>query len=545
MYEKGIRVMQRWWAPQIQQARERYQEELENRTVCQQPSTHEQLAKLRSGHAAKYLMGTTLSGQRVVMSASKALNHFLSCGASGSGKSYSALSLALQILQQPRSSFSPAFTVIDPKPELFGLVLQYLNAYRFRLPPAQREAFRRRVRPFSFSSTGNGDISPYNILARQPGLSDEMLVADRLEIIGDQMGNLAPLTVRMQQMLKYFLLLMVEADLPLPLFEKLCFHPRIRSLLVDRSRNPMTKEYFHLRFPKEGQGTIMALVQRIDALLVSPGVRLSLSAPTAPDFAREHDEGICRPMCMGGSDVSYGATEVLQGTVLSDLKRGVFRRKNPRRPHLLLIDEAQRCFKKAVQRENIVDLLTQSRSFGTYLGLLTQSLSSAVRDPDIINVIQTNIRWLQVLRSTARDASLLATAIPLTGTCPKPSQNPFDPPKFLTESEETKMRLEEVSTFQDREGYFWSKAELPQAIKMITPHVPAPHEIAGCTPDELARFSEEEPWGGGMSAQAIQRSLDEKLSALESNQIRLQPISRAQTGAPPRRSLETILEEQY
>lgn len=79
--------------------------------------------------------------------------------------------------------------------------------------------------------------------------------------------------------------------------------------------------------------------------------------------------------------------------ILSDLKQSVFRRTKPHIKYLWFLDEAQHLLKSLTNRENLAELLTQSRSFGTYLCLMTQSLSSAVRDADILNTIMTNIRW--------------------------------------------------------------------------------------------------------------------------------------------------------
>ena len=288
---------------------------------------------------------------------------------------------------------------------------------------------------------------------------------------------------------------------------------------------------------------MIALQQRMEALLVSPGVRLSLSATSAPDFARLQDEGAIILVNTAGRFITRGTSELLLGILFADLKQSIFRRVNPAQKYLWLCDEVQNLGKTAMNREGLFDVLTMARSFGSFLLLMTQSLSSSLHDQDLLNTILTNVRWIVMLRSTLRDAGVLAPGLPLTGKCAKPSTNPYDPLKFMTESEETKLCLEEITSFKDREAYFWYKAAFPKAIKLITPHVPPPHEIAGCTLTELARFAAEEPLGQGMTAAEIRQTLETQLLTLTQRPSPVLPMIAPPTAHPHR--LETALEEEY
>src|SRR5207247_9356013 len=103
----------------------------------------------------------------------------------------------------------------------------------------------------------------------------------------------------------------------------------------------------------------------------------------------------------------------LQALFLSDIRQAVFARRS-RTPYLWMCDEAQNFFRTRYLRENMADLLTMSRSFGSFFLYLTQNLSTALQDRDMLEVLHTNIRWSLSRRGTARDAALLHTASAVT-----------------------------------------------------------------------------------------------------------------------------------
>jgi hypothetical protein len=188
--------------------------------------------------------------------------------------------------------------------------------------------------------------------------------------------------------------------------------------LVEHSANLPVQDYFRHRFDDESNATLLALKQRLESLFISESVRLSLSAPTAPDFTALQDSGSLILINTAGRNISRGVSQLLQNLLLSDIKQSVFRRANAPQKVVWFFDEAQEIYKSRVNKEHMVDLLTMARSFGSYFTLITQSLTSAVRDPDVLNSILTNVRWLVMLRSTLRDAELLAPGIALTGQYP-------------------------------------------------------------------------------------------------------------------------------
>jgi hypothetical protein len=289
---------------------------------------------------------------------------------------------------------------------------------------------------------------------------------------------------------------------------------------------------------------------QIDSLLLSEGVRLSLSAAAAPDFAKLQDQGAIILINIAGRNITRGISEILQSLILSDITQSVFRRVNPVQRFIWFFDEAQNLYKTSVNREHMADLVTMARSFASYFILLTQSLTSAIRDQDILNSILANVRWLVMLRSTLRDAELLTPGITLTGTLAKPRHNPFEQAKHMSESEELKTKLKEISKLPDRVAYCWLKAYLGTAVKITTPKVPRPHEAVGCNEQAFAQFMKRELIGQGVSKAEIIKHLSEQEKHLK-HPVRLQQADAVVTAdeqqgrSKTKQNLARLLEEEY
>jgi hypothetical protein len=494
---RGIKLIQRLFRKKIKRETRSTLQDLASNVQRQRDAITKELIKLGEGANAPIQLGTTEWGQSVALRPNDFASHALIGGASGSGKSFLVLNFICQILKQFCASKTMTFAILDPKRELFERAIEYVYAFLYRLEPTERERFKKKIVIIDFADTES--ITPYNILARQIHLADEIMFANRLDTIGEQFSGLSDMSVRMRLILKYFLLLMTEFNLPLPFFERLCADPMLLQVLVSRSANLQVRDYFLHRFDDESKATLLAVRQRIDSLLMSESVRLSLSATTAPDFTTLQDQGAIILITTAGRNISRGVSQMLQSLLLSDIKQSVFRRANPQQKILWFIDEAQEVYKSSVNKEHMVDLLTMARSFGSYFALVTQTLTSAIRDADVLNSIITNVRWAVMLRSTLRDAELIAPGIALTGRLAKPSHSPFEPVKYLTESEELKLWLKEMTKLPDRTAYCWLKAYTDKAVKIMTPRVPAPHEIAGCSQNEFDKFLQSEQIGQGAS----------------------------------------------
>src|SRR5205823_635755 len=97
-------------------------------------------------------LGTTEWKQPVKLSAKDIANHSLIVGASGSGKSFLALSLICQLLEQFKSSNAITFGILDAKGELFERALSYVYAFLYRLKTEDRVRFKKRVVTIDFAN---------------------------------------------------------------------------------------------------------------------------------------------------------------------------------------------------------------------------------------------------------------------------------------------------------------------------------------------------------------------------------------------------------
>ncbi|MCI0558611.1 MAG: hypothetical protein MN733_08955, partial [Nitrososphaera sp.] len=340
----------------------------------------------------------------------------------------------------------------DPKRDLGPKALDYISARAYRLNEKQRERLREKV--WIMDVTQSDHVTPYNILACQH-MSAELLVNNRIEMICKMYGRgSSAVTTRMKSILKHVLLLMVEFKLPITLFERLCMNTSLIQGLAAKSKSERLRHYFAARFPKEPKGTVLGLCQRIDSLCnISEGVRLSLSASSAPDFQKLQDDGYLVVMNVSGPGVSRRTSDFLMQILVSDIQQSVFRRQQPDRKYIWCLDESQLLMRDAASLENLIDLVTMSRSFSSYFVLLSQALTSAVGDVNHLNAILQNLGWCLLFRSTVREAKIISPAIPLTGMMLSKKRFLYDEQKFLTKDQELNARLEEITHFENRMAY--------------------------------------------------------------------------------------------
>ena len=282
-----------------------------------------------------------------------------------------------------------------------------------------------------------------------------------------------------------------------------------RSRLLAKSKKPEVKLYFAHHFAQEGKQTIAALRARIDSLLASEGVRLALSGPTAPDFRRLQDEGKIVLINLSGPSITRGVRLLLQGLVLSDIRQAIFARPNdPPVTFLWFADEAQNFFLTRQQQDDLADVLTMGRSFGSFFCFLCQNLTTAVPDARTLETLYTNIKWSLTLRGTPRDAQFLRAALPVTGRRPRPDPHPYRERTWHSPDEERTLALEGVAHLRDRTGYLWLKARSPEAIKITTRTQPLPH---GDPFRERVNALREDPsFGGRLSRAEYERLIDDR-----------------------------------
>lgn len=79
------------------------------------------------------------------------------------------------------------------KGEFAQIASQYLHAYQCRLPEVERERWQKLIKVIDFANTEL--IAPYNFVLKQPFVSDELTVANRIDTISEQFSGLSELSV--------------------------------------------------------------------------------------------------------------------------------------------------------------------------------------------------------------------------------------------------------------------------------------------------------------------------------------------------------------
>jgi hypothetical protein len=428
-------------------------------------------------------------------------------GSMGAGKTMTACLILEAIIGRLPELRSMAFGVLDAKGELFDRALYLLAARLETLDERLREELLKRIVIIDFSA--RKAVSSYNILSRWPYTEPDFFVTSRLETLRELLPSGDKLSLRGGEVLKNVLALLAEFGLPLTHLTRVLEAEALRSQLLSKSQNAEIRLYFGRYFPQEGKSTIAALRARMESLFASEGVRLALAGSSAPDFRRLQNEGKIVLINCAGPSITRGVRLLLQGLILSDLRQAIFARpNNPAVTYLWLADEAQNFFLTKQQQENMADILTMARSFGSFFCFLCQNLSTAVPDTRILETLHTNIRWSLTLRGTPRDAQFLRAALPVTGRRPRPDPHPFRERAFYSPEEERALALEGIAHLPDRTGYLWLKARSPEAIRIRTQALPLPEGEAFRETVEALR--EEPRLGGRHSRPEYERLIEER-----------------------------------
>jgi hypothetical protein len=428
----------------------------------------ELLRNLRNQPGPKVTLGETTWGEPVVIPLTELVKACgIATGGMGSGKTMAACLVLEALVARLPALHSMAFGVLDAKGELFDRAL-YLLARRLEaLDSEAREELLRRIVIIDFSS--RSAPTSYNILSRWSYTESDFFVTSRLETLRELLSSSDKLSLRGAVVLKNILALLSEFGLPLTYLSRVLEAELFRERLLNKSQNPEVKLYFNRHFLQEGRSTLAALRARVESLFSSDGVRLALSGSTAPDFHRLQNEGRIVLVNCAGPSITRGVRLLLQGLVLSDIRQSIFARpNNPPVTYLWMADEAQNFFLTRQQQENMADLLTMGRSFGSFFCFLCQNLTTAVPDSRILETLYTNIRWSLTLRGTPRDAQFLRAALPVTGRRGRLDPHPFRERTWYSPEEERALLLEGISHLPDREGFLWLKPRAPEAIRIRT-----------------------------------------------------------------------------
>src|SRR3989442_844775 len=326
--------------------------------------------------------------------------HAIMTGGTGSGKTMAALLLIDAILRSPEF----AFGILDAKGELFERTLFLIARILDELPPTETQRLADRIVIVDLSSPD--PLTSYNIAGCWSGSDLDFFASSRVGTFQELLPAGDGLTLRGGAIVKHVLMLLAEHRLPFSYFDRVLASEQFRAPLLARSEQDDVRDYFRFHFPNEGRATIAAVRGRIvSSLLSSLSLKLALSGETAPDFRKLQDEGKIVLINCAGPNISRPVARTLQALFLSDIRQAVFARQR-KGPYLWICDEAQNFFRTRQLRENMVELLTQSRSFGSFFLYLTQNLSTAGQESDMLGTLHTNIPWSLSIRGTSQNGAM-------------------------------------------------------------------------------------------------------------------------------------------
>jgi hypothetical protein len=466
------------------------------------------LAQLQREPGPKVQLGVTAWGEAVIVPL-----RFLveACsvvtGGMGSGKSLFASIIIEALIRCMPELDTLSFGVIDAKGELFDRALYLLGRRLEELQDPAREALLRRIVVIDFSA--RDVISSYNVLVRFPHAEEDFFITSRLETLKELLPAGERLSLRGTSVLKPALALLSEFNLSVTYIGRLLSDDAFRHTLVAKTRNSEIRAFFEHHLKAESKQTLAALRVRMETLVASEGVRLALSGHTAPDFCRLQNEGAIVLINCAGPAITRGVRMLLQGLVLSDVRGAVFARPTePPVKYLWVADEAQNFFHSAQQVEDVSDLLSMGRSFGSFFSLICQNLTTAVSDSRTLESIFTNIRWAMTFRGTPQDARFLRPALPVTGRRRRPDQHPFREPSLYSMEEERSLLQDSVGSLPDFGGYLWFKSRINEAIRITTqlPSIPRGREFEAA----VSRLRTMPELGGRMSRAEYERRIEER-----------------------------------
>ena len=391
-------------------------------------------------------------------------------GGTGAGKSMLAAGIIEALLAAPEEELS--FGLLDPKPELFARALYLIHRLLQTLPPLLAERLRERLVIIDFASSD--PITPFNLTAPWSGTDLDFFASARTEALTELFPGADAISLRGGSILKHVIKLLAEQQVPFGFFDQVLSSETFRARLVAGSNDEELRYYFQNHFPSESRATVAALRARLQATLFnSTSLKLALSGATAPDFRELMDSGAIILVNTAGPNISRATARTLQSVVVSDIRSAVFGREG-RNDMLWIFEEAQNFFKTKQLRENFIDLVTMSRSFAVHGLLITQNMSTAVQDSEILEVLWTNIRLATVMRGTPKDAGFIQPALPITARRAKPRINPYAAIEFYSLAEERNLLLQEISSLKDRQAWLWLKSLTSEAFRMRTRTVDIP-----------------------------------------------------------------------
>jgi hypothetical protein len=321
-------------------------------------------------------------------------------GSTGSGKSFEALSVLLQLVRRRHSRVY----LFDFKPELIDLVMEAIRALVARGETWLLHAVQH------LDLFGPKTV-PLRVTVPEPGVPrsvQAMALATSLEeTVASDLG------IRMLRTFVWLTSLAIELGCPLTDLARWLRTPALFQEMALRSRDPELREYAASSFGREQRTSLEAIAARLDLLLFLPQLRAALEAPGCLDMPALNRTPGLTLVRIGGAPAGAGGAERLIGSLLMGLwSRSVLAREieDDSVPVVGCFDEGQLAIRSR-DVDHFSRFATLARSRRGTLVFLNQQISQL--DSGFARVLRTNANLELAFRSSPEDAATLAGVLPL------------------------------------------------------------------------------------------------------------------------------------
>lgn len=386
-------------------------------------------------------------------------------GATGSGKSFFALSCLLQVLREGNHPV----VVVDMKSELSDLLIEVVIPALMESPGGHKLVEQLRIiRPFG------RDLPMLRVTEPEQGVPRSIqafnLAAALEEALSDELG------ARMNRMFLRLSGLAIELKLPLTVIQRWLESPPAFAREATRSQDTALREYASGGFARESRPAVDALLARLDSFLFLDEVRLALAAPRCVSFADALESGVTIVDLGSPPAGAERAQRFWAGILTGRITRAILSR--PIGPHTpqawVIFEEVQEALGKN-QSEQFCRLLTLARHKKVALTLINQQAAQlGAVDPTLIKVLRTNASLECAFRCNLEDAKPIVQAMPLPPDC--------GPLEVTRQS-----MIQELTQLPDREFLLWMKRAPFGAQRVRSPRLDLDHlrRLAGGVSPEV------------------------------------------------------------
>ncbi len=447
--------------------------------------------------------------------------HWLLQGGTGTGKTSFVTSLLARSL-----SLGCPVGIVDCKSGLFDAALSWMGAHAYTLAPADRDAFMRDlvvINPFGDS------LIPLNVCSVLPGGSAETQAFDVTLTFGRLFDE--GVSFRMASILRHLLLLLSESNLTLVESGEILQNDLLRNILVERSSNPIIKEFFFRDYPGMPNASKEALLARLNALLLSDNVRCMLGANECIDFREVFRRGSPVVAFLGkGPGIPEEQVELIGSLLLQMIFQRAYALGDCRsRPYQLFLDEFFHLLEAPELSKRFDRALTSLRSFGVHLALVMHNFTQV--SPALRETILGNCDHIAVFRTSAHNAQAFGEFMPeydpnlerrIAGRGRKPGR-----------SDVRRLLVEQLQRLPNRTYYWYDRTKPYRALRVKVPTLREPHESVGLTEAALNEFIEQH--GLRRGGWAVPKTILRQQIADRRERLALlsRPAIRVETEAPP------------